>query len=143
MSRRRRTRAAPTRRGDQTRQDGAATVELVVATPLLLLLVLVVVQFALWAHAAHVADAAAQEGARAARLEGGTAAKGAAEARDFLAQLSPTILVHPAVSAHRDANTARVEVSGEAMMLIPGLHLPVRVAAEGQVERFRPPNQPP
>ena len=74
-------------------EHGAATTELVVATPLLLLLVLLVVQFALWGHAIHISDAAAQEGARAARLEGGTAADGAARAREFLSQLSPTILV--------------------------------------------------
>jgi len=118
-------------------QDGSATVEVVLATPLLLLLLLAIMQFALWQHAVHVADAAAQEGATAARLHGGTAAAGAARTRQFLAQLSPTILVHPQVSVHRDADTARVEVTGQALLLIPGLHLPVRVASQGSVERFR------
>ena len=118
-------------------QDGSATVEVVLATPLLLLVLLAIVQFALWQHAVHVADAAAQEGARAARLQGGTATVGAARTREFLAQLSPTILVHPQVSVRRNANTARVEVTGQALMLLPGLHLPVRVVAQGTVERFR------
>jgi Flp pilus assembly protein TadG len=118
-------------------QDGSATIEVVLATPVLLLLLLAIVQLALWQHAVHVADAAAQEGARAARLHGGTAAAGAAQTREFLAQLSPTILVHPHVSVRRNANTARVEVTGQALMLIPGLHLPVRAAAQGTVERFR------
>lgn len=93
-------------------EHGAATTELVIATPLLLLLVLLVVQFAMWQHAVHIADAAAEEGARAARLQGGTAADGATRARTFLAQLSPTILVHPNVVARRNADTARVEITG-------------------------------
>jgi Flp pilus assembly protein TadG len=133
-----RNRAA--RSGDER---GAATAELVIATPLLLLLVLLVVQFALWQHAIHIADAAAQEGARAARLEGGTAADGAARAREFLAQLSPTILIHPEVVARRNADTARVEISGEALMVVPGLHLSVRAASQGAVEVFRPAAQTP
>jgi Flp pilus assembly protein TadG len=120
------------------RQRGAATTELVIATPLVLLLVLLVAQFALWQHAVHVADAAAQEGARAARLRGGTAATGEARTRQFLAQLGATILVHPQVSVHRDADTTRVEVTAQAVMLLPGLHLPVRAASQASVERFRP-----
>jgi len=128
---------ASTARRRHSKQDGSATVEVVLATPLLLLVLLAIVQFALWQHAVHVADAAAQEGARAARLQGGTATVGAARTREFLAQLSPTILVHPQVSVRRNANTARAEVTGQALMLIPGLHLPVRVAAQGTVERFR------
>jgi hypothetical protein len=125
------------------RERGAATTELVITTPLLLVLVLLVAQFALWQHATHIADAAAQEGARAARLQGGSAADGAARARDFLAQLGSTILVHPEVVAHRDAETAGVEVKGQTVMLVPGLRLPVRVASQGAVENFRPADQSP
>ena len=124
-------------------ERGAATTELVVATPLLLLLVLLVVQFAMWEHAIHIADAAAQEGARAARLEGGTAADGAARARDFLAQLSPTILVHPQVTARRTTDTAQVEITGQAMAVVPGMRLPVRAKSQGVVEVFRPAVQTP
>ncbi len=124
-------------------EHGAATAELVIATPLLLLLVLLVVQFALWQHAIHIADAAAQEGARAARLEGGTAADGTSHARVFLAQLSPTILVHPDVVARRNADTARVEITGQALTVVPGLRLPVRSVSQGAVEVFRPAAQTP
>jgi Flp pilus assembly protein TadG len=129
-------------RRQRSPEGGSATLEMVLATPLLLLLLLAIVQFALWQHAIHIADAAAQEGARAARLHGGTAHGGAARTAEFLAQLSPTILTHPQIVARRDANTARVQVTGQALMLIPGLHLPVRVASQGEVEAFRP-GQPP
>ncbi len=43
-------------------ESGSATAELVIATPLLLLLILAIVQFALWEHATHVAQAVAQQG---------------------------------------------------------------------------------
>ena len=51
------------RRGER----GDAAVEAVLITPVLLFLIMVVIQFGLWYHASHVAEAAAQEGASAAR----------------------------------------------------------------------------
>jgi TadE-like protein len=123
-------------------QAGGATAELVVATPLLVLLVLLVVQFALWQHGAHVAAAAAQEGARAARLEGGSAAAGRAEAADFLAALAPSLVRDPQVTVRRDQATARVEVRGTAEAVVPWLRLPIRAAVEAPVERFRAPDEP-
>ncbi len=120
-------------------QAGAVTAELVVATPLLLLLVLLVVQFALWQHGVHVATAAAEEGERAARLEGGTAAAGAAKARDFLATLGPNLVIAPQVTAHRDQTTARVEIHATAEPLVPWLRLPIHAVAEGPVEVFTTP----
>ncbi len=119
-------------------QTGAVAAELVVATPLLLLLVLLVVQFALWQHGLHVATAAAEEGERAARLEGGTAAAGAARTREFLATLGPNLVVAPKVTARRDQTTARVEVHATAERLVPWLHLPIHAVAEGPVEVFTP-----
>ncbi len=119
-------------------QAGAVTAELVVATPLLLLLVLLVVQFALWQHGLHVATAAAEEGERAARLEGGTAAAGAAKAREFLATLGPNLVVAPQVTAHRNQTTARVDIHATAEQLVPWLRLPIHAVAEGPVEVFQP-----
>ena len=43
------------------RQAGAVTAELVVATPLLLLLISLIVQYALFEHAEHVAQSAAED----------------------------------------------------------------------------------
>ena len=124
------------------KERGAVTAELVVATPLLLLLVLGVIQFALWAHAEHVVTAAAQEGARAARLQGGTAAAGQTEAQTFLAQLGGHVVREPSVIAQRDARVVRVEVEGTAEAVIPFLRLPVRAVSTGPVEAFTPPTGP-
>jgi len=99
-------------------------------------LVLLVVQFALWQHGLHVATAAAEEGERAARLEGGTAAAGAARSREFLATLGPNLVVAPRVTAHRDQATARIEIHATAEQLVPWLHLPIHAVAEGPVEIF-------
>jgi Flp pilus assembly protein TadG len=116
---------------------GEATTEVVLVTPVLLLLIMTVIQFALWYHAEHAAQAAAQEGARAARVTGGTAARGQAKAQSVLAQAAPTILVDPVVTARRTSDEARVGVRGRAVSLIPGLHLTVSADAASPVERFR------
>ena len=126
-------------RGEET---GAASAELVLATPVLLVCVLLVVQFGLWLHASHVATAAAQEGSRAVRLEGGTAAAGERVARDFLAAAGSQVVESPDVTAVRDPDAARVEVSGHAVGVVPGFRLPVRASSAGPVERFRAPNEP-
>ena len=115
---------------------GDATTELVLVTPVLLLLIAFVVQFALWYHASHVAESAAQEGVRAARALGGTAEAGQQTAEHFLAETGPKVVTGPSVTAIRDADSARVEVRGYAPMLVPGLRLAVTATAESPTERL-------
>jgi hypothetical protein len=103
-------------------------VELVVATPLLLLLILSVAQFALWAHASHIARAAANSGVQTARAYGSTAGAGQQDATTVLDQLAGTVLTHRQVQAERGAATATVTVTGQAITVIPGLHLSVHVS---------------
>jgi Flp pilus assembly protein TadG len=118
-------------------EDGSSTVEVVIVFPLLILTLMLVFQFAFWYHARHVALAAAEEGARAARVETGTAAAGAARAERFVRDLGPSVIVNPKVSASRNLDVARVEVSGQARNVVPGLRLPIRQVSQGPVERFR------
>ena len=122
------------------RQGGAVVAELVIVTPLLMLLVLLVVQFALWQHAQHIAEAAAQRGSEVARLEGGSDDQGYAVAQSATAQLGANLLLHPSVSVTRAANLVRVEVSGTAEAVLPFLALPVRcrVRAGGALHRRLP-----
>lgn len=121
-------------RGDDDR--GSATAELVVATPLLLLMLLAIVQFALWSHAVHVAQAAAAEGLTAARAQNGGVAEGRRAATLLLDQLARGPLVDPTVDVTRDDAVAEVVVSGTATTLVPLVALPVRAVASGPVERF-------
>lgn len=118
-------------------EEGFATTEAVLITPVLLFLVMVVIQFGLWFHAQHVATAAAEEGARAARSENGSAEVGRATANAFLDQAAPRLVVDRDVTSIRTLDVVTVEVEGDTVSVIPGLSLPVRASATSPVERFR------
>jgi Flp pilus assembly protein TadG len=132
------------RRGTRAaRESGAATAELVVATPLLMLLVLLVVQFALYLHALHVAQAAAAQALAAARAENGSVAAGQDQAALTLDQLAGDLLTDTHVTVTRGAAEARVQVAGTAQQVVPFLRLPVGTVAHGPVEVFTPPEAEP
>lgn len=118
-------------------ERGDATVEAVLAVPVLLLLIATVIQFGLYYDAAHTVQAAAREGVRAARVEGGSAADGQQRAAEFMATAAPTLVRDVNVVATRDADTARVDVRGVVHSIVPGLTLTVHADAESPVERFR------
>lgn len=120
-------------------ETGSVSAEVAVAVPALMALIVLAVQFALWQHASAVTKAAAEEGVRAVRVEGAAAADGEAEARGFLTQAGPSIVVAPEVAARRTLDEARVEVTATAISLVPWLHLPVHAVAASPVERYRPP----
>lgn len=126
----------PNRRVDER---GAATAELVLVTPLMLFMILLVVQFGLWFHASHVASAAAQEGARAARVEGSSAGAGQQRAEELLDSLGRRLVLERSVTSTRDGDVARVEVAGVAPQVVPGFRLPISAESEAPVEEFRAP----
>lgn len=126
-----------TRRHHKT-ERGSATAELVVATPLLLAMLFGIVQFALWQHASHIAEAAAQEGARSARLLGGTTDAGRAETVRYLDQLGNKLLIDPQVSVQRTPTDASVEVSAHVKGAIPFVSLPVHAVSSAPLEQFSP-----
>src|SRR5438309_6726946 len=126
------------RAGDE---NGSSSLQTVLVMPVLLLLITAIVQFAIWYHAAHVALAAAQDGARAARVEAGTDADGEARANQLLDQLGHGVLNAANVSVSRDAQTVRVEVHGYAPQLVPLLRLPVNAVSVGSIERFHAPTE--
>lgn len=121
-------------RGDR----GAVSAELVILTPLLLLMLMTIVQFALWSHATHIAQAAAAHGLAATRVHNGTAAAGTASAQQLLDQLADGPLTDSAVTTDRGAASAWVRISGTATSVVPFLDLPVHAEAAGPIERFVP-----
>lgn len=123
------------RRGD--REAGSAALELVVVFPIVLVTLLTVIQVALIAHATHVAQAAAREGARAARLSGESDV-GRQRAEAFLARLGAEVVLQPAVTATVEGQSVAVEVRGRAVGLVPGVPLDVRATTVGPLERFVP-----
>ena len=124
-------------------ERGAVAAELVIATPLLLLLIMGVIQFALWQHATHVAEAAAQQGLSVGRLQGETAAAGRAESQAVLAQVGTGVLAAPTVSATKTTATTTVIVTGRAVSVVGLFALPVRAVASGPSEELTSPGQGP
>lgn len=120
------------------RDRGGATVEFVLAVPLLLLMVLFVIQAGVWMHATHIAQAAAVRALDTARVEGGSTLQGEKAGGDTLTALGSTVLRDPSVSVTRTATQAHVEITGTAAMVVPGVRWPVRATASGPVERFVP-----
>ena len=119
------------------RERGGATVELVLSVPVLLLLIMLVVQLGLFWHANHVAQAAAQEGVRAARVVDGSADAGRERARAFVANAAPTLLHDVDITATRDGQTADVRVRATVQAEVPGLSLTVDVESRSPTERFQ------
>ncbi|MFD0882983.1 TadE/TadG family type IV pilus assembly protein [Streptosporangium algeriense] len=118
-------------------EKGAATAEMTVAFPLVLLLILLVAQFGIWQHAVHVAEVTAAEALASARAYGAGAGAGQTKGTLVLSQLGHSVLRGARVSVSRTADAVRVEVSGVAQTVVPFLKLPVRSTAYGPVEKFR------
>lgn len=97
---------------------------------------MLIVQFALYLHAQSIAEAAAQDGAAAARRADGSAASGRAAVNQSLGAMGPGMLTGRSVSVARSATVARVSVDGQVLALVPGIRLTVHETAEGPVERF-------
>jgi Flp pilus assembly protein TadG len=114
-------------------------VELVITMPALLLLVLLIMQFGIWAHAQHVALAAARDGAEAARAYGASEAAGHDRVATSLDRLGPTILRDPRIEVTRTAQEVTVTVTAHAPSILGGLlTFGVKEQARGPVERFIP-----
>ncbi len=119
-------------------ERGSVTAELVIATPLLLLALLAIIQFALWSHATHVAQAAAAEALAAARVQNGTATAGRAAGQQMLDELAQGPLRSSQIDVARTETSVSASVQGEAVAVLPGMHLHVHAEASGEVERFVP-----
>ncbi len=137
--------ASPLRRPAGPRGDrGMTAIEFVFLTPVLFFMIFATVQFALYFFADHVAQAAAQAGARKARAEAdpdpatwrGTAT---ATADRYVRELGPSLLtgvhVYP---LHPSADRVGIRVTAGVPSVFPGLHLTVDERSEGPVERFVP-----
>lgn len=147
---------APVRRVRTGFDRGSTSLELAIVTPVLFALIGTVVQVGLWFHAQAIALAAAQEGARAARVPAASEpeadAAGRARAKAYLDQLASDVLVpssvqitpeRAAVSAAATGqggigDVVSVRVQGKVISIVPGLSLSVDEVSTVTVERFRP-----
>jgi Flp pilus assembly protein TadG len=120
------------------RDRGAATAELVIAMPLLLLMVMFIIQAGVWMHATHVAQAAATRAANTAAAYNSSAAAGQSTGTQTVAALGSGVLIDPRLSVTRTATEVRVEVEGTAETVVPGIRWGVRAVVVRPVERFVP-----
>ncbi|MEV0243029.1 TadE family protein [Streptomyces sp. NPDC050674] len=143
VSRRARRWVRAARKRAATRGDsGMTAIEFVLLTPVLFFMIFATVQFALYFFADHVAQAAAQAGARKARAtadEQPGAWRG--EARNvvdsYIQQLGPQLVLSPNVTmVQPEPNTVGVEIAARVPTVFPGLDLTVHAQSVGPVERF-------
>src|SRR4051812_4233969 len=109
------------------RDDGSSAIELVLVTPVLIALVFAVVQAALLWNAQHAAVAAAQQGARLARTQGGSVDPQRVRAATvaYLHSLGASLVDAPTVTVQNDGEFETVTVSAHAVSLLPGATLTV------------------
>lgn len=118
-------------------EEGSA-IEAVIIVPAAMLVVFLAVQMCLWGHAASVVQAAADQGDRAACLEGGTLAGGVATARRELSAIGATTVDDSAVQdTVLPGDLVRLSVRGRALSILPWLRLPVAAVAVGTRQEFR------
>lgn len=149
-----RTRALPAARdtagvragGGRRSERGAATLELVLLFPVLLLIIFGVIQGALYYHGRNVTLAAAEQGVRAGRADGAgdPAAVAEQQARQFLADTGELdnltgLVITPTVVGDR----VRVTITARTVSLLPGVPGPqVSQSVSGSLERFTSPSAP-
>ena len=120
-------------------ERGAASVELAVTFPVVLLLVMTLIQAALWFYARSVALGAAQEGARDGRVQPVSTARAQSAAEDFLDQTAQDLLTGRDVTVSGSPASIAVTVTGTSLSLFPGLSgWSVTQTAVGPVERPTP-----
>ncbi len=120
-------------------ERGAASVELAVTFPVVLLLVMTLIQTALWFYARSVALGAAQEGAREGRVQPASTARAQTAAEGFLDQTAADLLTARDVTVTGSAASVTVTVTGTSLSLVPGLSgWSVSQTAVGPVERPAP-----
>jgi len=109
---------------------------MVIAMPLLLLIVMFVIQAGVWMHATHVAQAAATRAASTAAAYQSSADAGQGAGADTLAAIGDRVLKNPQVSVTRTATEVRVQITGTAATVVPGIHWRVNAVVVRPVERW-------
>ena len=119
------------------RERGSSSIQMVMLMPALFSIMFLGMQGALYYHARTVAIAAAQEGARAAGGQNGTAVGGISAASSFVSDAGGNdVLPGAHVTGGRSATIATVTVTGTSLSVIPGWSPAVSQSASVPVERI-------
>ncbi|MER7056567.1 TadE family protein [Streptomyces sp. NPDC000351] len=132
------TRLAEWWRGRRWADDrGDASIQMAIVYPFVLLAAIAVIQASMWYYARQIALTAAREGVTAARAYQAGPADGTARARQVLGRTAGDSLRSVSVSAGSDGERVRVQVSGVAQSLLPGVPgLTITQSASGPAERW-------
>lgn len=110
--------------------------------PFVLLAAIAVIQASMWYYARQIALTAAREGVTAARAYQASPADGVAQAREVLGRTAGDSLRSPAVTVGSTGERIRIQVSGTAQSMIPGIPgLTITQSASGPVERWTVPGE--
>ena len=113
--------------GRTERTSGSVSIEGVLIVPLFLAALFAIMEGSLWVHACSVAQAAAQDGARAATVIGGSEQTGRDTAQSILTERSVgedwEIVTTPV------ADSFTVSITGRAPSVVPGLSFSVHESA--------------
>jgi Flp pilus assembly protein TadG len=114
------------------------SIAFIIALPVLMLALGATVQYFVKADAQRTAQAAAEEGAAAARAFDGSEEAAEAQAKDFLDSVDNDGLTNVDVSATRGGTEASVTVTGEVQSVgwIPFFDGTVSETSTGPVERY-------
>ena len=119
------------------RERGSSSIQMVILMPALFSIMFLGMQGALYYHARTVAIAAAQEGARAAGSQNGTAVEGVSAASSFVSDAGgKDVLPGAHMTGGRSATTATVTVTGTSLSVIPGWSPAVSQSVSVPVERI-------
>ena len=119
-------------------EAGANSIAFIIVIPVLMLALVAGVQYFIKFDAQRTAEAAAEEGAAAARRFDGSAEAGQARAYDFLNDVDSDSLEGIQVSATRNGVEASVTVTGsaDAVGWLPFIDPNVSATSTGPVERY-------
>ncbi|MFE6554118.1 TadE family protein [Streptomyces sp. NPDC057746] len=124
--------------GHRWRDDrGDTSIQMAIVFPFVLLATVAVIQASMWYYARQIALTAAREGLTAARAYQSSPAAGASQARNVLERTAGDSLRGYSVSVSSNGRRVRVQVSGTALSMIPGVPgLQVSQTASGPQERW-------
>jgi hypothetical protein len=103
-----------------------------------MLLLSLIIQFALWAHAAQAVHTAASEGDRVALAQGGGTTAAINQAELVLRAAGSDLQSSKIVVTVLPGDQEQVSVTGQATSILFGLKLPVSSVEVGPVQEFRP-----
>ena len=111
----------------EARTAGSVSVEALILVPFFLMVVFTILEASLWVYSSSVAQAAAEDGARAGTVSGGNEQEGKDIALDILAARSVGEGWEVVTTASSEGLT--VAVSGRAPSVVPGMSLTVTESA--------------